>query len=398
MTRDALNQSSTSSAFRNLGGCISGCASVAIFLLAGLIACASAPPVPTSTAPASRSDSQTQTPDSGVTEPAARLASPSPTLALGASKTITLTIWAPEEFSPEAAQGGGVLRRQVEAFAHARPDIAVKFELKSPHGKGGLLDFLVKVQSLVPDRLPDLILIDSREVDVAARTGLLQPLDRDLPSGAFADMLSPAQTLAEHDGQWLTLPLTLDVQHLAYNTKAVSEAPATWDDLLKDGVLFAFAADDDDAFLFQYLENQGRIANSQQPAPLNVSLTTSVLTFFQRARSANLVPDSVLAIKSAHDVWPLFAGGQAQLAQVEASDYLAEHGNVPNTGFAPLPTQDGGAATLVSGWNYAIITQDANRHAAAAAFLNWIDEPSRLAEWAAAAQMVPRAEVHSPYL
>jgi ABC-type glycerol-3-phosphate transport system substrate-binding protein len=389
MTRVARFQVEGSSAFRKLGGRSLCCAWLAFVLLADLTACNSAPLVPTLTPPAPSSAAQTLTPNSAVTEITPPLASPPVSPPIGANRTITLTVWAPEEFSPEAAQGGQVLQHQVEAFAHARPEIAIKFVLKSPMGKGGLLDFLVKVQSLVPERLPDLILIDSREVDAAAHTQLLQPLDRDLPSGAFADLLPPAQALAEYDGQWLTLPLTLDVQHLAYNNKVVSEPPATWDELLKAGVPFAFPADDDDAFLFQYLENRGRISDSQQPTPLNVSVTTSVLTFYQRARAANLVPDSVLGIKTVHEVWPLFAEGQVPLAQVEASDYLAGYGHVPNAGFAPLPTQDGVTTTMVSGWNYAIITKEPLRHAAAAEFLNWIDEPSRLGEWAAAAQLVP---------
>jgi ABC-type glycerol-3-phosphate transport system substrate-binding protein len=377
------------SAYINLGERSFCRASVGLVLLAGLLACSGTSGAVSSSSPAATIGTHPPAPLSAMTGLPSPVASPATTPSPGADQTIGLTIWVPEVFSPEAALGGNMLTRQVDAFSNARPDISIKFVLKSPHGKGGLLDFLVQVQSLVPERLPDMLVIDSREADMAARTGLLQPLDRDLPSGDFADLLPPAQTLAKHDGQWLSLPMTLDVQHLVYNTKAVAAPPATWDDLLKAGVPFAFPADDDDAFLFQYLENQGRIAGSQEPAPLNVSVTTSVLTFFQRTRAASLVPDSVLGIKTAHDVWPLFAEGQVPLAQVEASDYIAENGNVPNSGFAPLPTQDGLATTLVSGWNYVIITGDPHRHAAAAAFLNWIDEPSRLAEWAAAAQMVP---------
>jgi ABC-type glycerol-3-phosphate transport system substrate-binding protein len=361
----------------------------AIVLLSGLFACSNVPFVPTATPASSSRDAPTLLPGSTVTEVPSQFATPIASPSLAGNQPITLTVWVPEQFSPEAAQSGEVLTHQLAEFEQAEPTTAVKFVLKSPYGKGGLLDFLDKVQSLVPDRLPDLIMLDSREVDAAARTGLLQRLDRDLPSGAFADLLPPAQALAMYDGQWLTLPLTLNVQHLAYNAKVVPQAPATWDEVLKSGAPFAFPADDDDAFLFQYLENKGRIADSRQPAPLNVSVTTSVLTFFQRARTANLVPDSVLAVKTVHDVWPLFAEGQVPLAQVEASDYIAGHDHVPNASFAPLPTQDGVTTTLVSGWNYAIITQEPRRHAAAAAFLSWIDEPSRLAEWASVAQVVP---------
>lgn len=389
MTRVAHTRLSSDSAFSNRWGRSFSLAFFAAVILAALVACGIAPVGPAPTAPPSASGEQPTGTSSTRTESPSPPETPIATPSLGVSQAVTLTVWLPEEFSPEAAQGGQVLKRQMDAFALARPDITVKFVLKSASGKGGLLDFLVQVQALVPGRLPDVILIDSRQVDAAARTGLLQPLDRDLPSGAFADLLPPAQTLAKYHGQWLTLPLTLDLQHLAYNTKTVPTPPVTWDDLVKGGAPFAFPADDDDAFLFQYLENQGRITDAQQPAPLNVSVTTSVLTFYQRARAANLIPDSVLAIKSVHDVWPLFADGQVPLAQVQASDFIAEGGRLTNAGFAPLPTQDGLSTTLASSWNYAIVTSDPIRHAAAAEFLNWIDDPSRLAEWATDAQVVP---------
>src|SRR5207247_8018626 len=82
---------------------------------------------------------------------------------LGATRTITLTIWAPEEFAPGTTRSGQVLQRQLDEFSHAHPDITLNFVLKNRYGPGGLLDFLLKVQSLVPGRLPDLVLMDSRE-------------------------------------------------------------------------------------------------------------------------------------------------------------------------------------------------------------------------------------------
>lgn len=389
MTRVAVRSFFGSSAPRNLDGRSLCCALDGFLLLIFLLAPNSTPIASASTHASSSDNRVSSTQNIPVAESKTALPAPISGSPIAADQTITLTVWSPEAFSPEAAEGGQVLQGQIQSFEQTRPNIHVKFELKNPYGKGGLLDFLTKVQTLIPERLPDIILIDSREMDVAARTGLVQTLDRDFPSGTYADMLPPAKTLANHDGVWLSLPIVVDVQHLVYNTKSVSSPPASWDDLIKANAPFAFPAAGDDAFLFQYLENQGRISNSPQPAPLNISVTASVLSFYQRAHANNLVPDSVLGIKSTHDVWPLFADGEVPLAQVEANDYIAEHGRVPNTGFAPLPTLDGSATTIVSSWNYAIVTNDPGRHAAAAAFLNWIDDPARLGEWAIASQMVP---------
>ncbi|MGB8645265.1 MAG: ABC transporter substrate-binding protein [Anaerolineae bacterium] len=306
-----------------------------------------------------------------------------------AATNITLTVWAPEEFTPEAARGGQVLERQLAEFTQAHPNIRVSFVLKSPYGKGGLLDFMLKVQALVPARLPDLIIIDSKQVDAAAKADFLQPLSQDLPAGAMADLFPPAQKMARYNGDWLVLPITLDVQHLAYHKQVVHGPLGSWDQVLAAKAPFAFPADDDDAFLFQYLQNHGRLSAAEHPGPLDAAVIMTVLTFFQQLRAANLAPDNTLSIKSTHDVWPLFADGQAALAQVEASDYLTGASRIADASFAPLPTQDGKTTTLVSSWNYAIVTSDPQRHAAAAELLNWLNEPARMAEWAAAAGMVP---------
>ncbi len=362
---------------------------VFIMILLGLTACYGTPVAPTPPTSTPRGSDRLLTPTPTAAETSSPAVSPTRTPLLSATKTITLTIWAPEEFAPEAANGGQVLQRQIDEFTRAHPDIAVNFVLKSRSGKGGLLDFMLKVQSLIPARLPDLIVIDSREMDAAAKAELLQPLDHDLPSGALADLVPPAQQLAKHEGQWLGLPVTLDVQHLVYNKQLVRTPPANWNQLLTGSALFAFPADDDDAFLFQYLENHGRLPVTRQIVPLDLGVTTAVLSFYQRARAANLVPDRVFAITTPSEAWQAFADGQAPLAQVAAGDYVAGREQVANTSFAPLPTQDGAATTLVSSWNYAILTSDEERHQAAADFLNWINEPSRLAQWATAAHAIP---------
>ncbi len=353
-----------------------------LFFLLALAACSTQTP---SSLPGATPGTVTPTPLPATETPIVPTAVPT----IGPTSNITLTVWAPEEFSPESAHGGQVLQAQLDEFSRSHPDIRVNYVLKNREGKGGLLDFLLKVQSLVPERLPDLIVLDSKQMDAVAKADLLHPLDHDLPAGAMADLIPPAQKFARSDGAWLSLPVTLDIQHLAVNKQSVRTPPATWDQLLSGTASFAFPADDDDAFLFQYLQNHGRLSTATQPTPLDPAVILNVLTFFQRARAANLVPDSTMSVKTVHDVWPVFAEGHAAMAQVDASDYLAGSSKVPNTSFAPLPTQDGTPATLVSSWNYGIVTADPRRQAAAAELLNWLNEPSRIAEWATAANMVP---------
>ncbi len=358
---------------------------IAIGLVCLLILAAGCASVPVNTTPPAATVQPTPPSLSTPAPPAA----PTSTSPASASSILTLTVWAPEALSPEAARGGQVLQRQLEEFSRSEPGIRVSYVLKNPYDQGGLVDFLLQVQALVPSRLPDVIVIDSTQVDAVARAKLLQPLDHDLPAGAMSDLFSPAQKLARVDGRWLALPVTVDVQHLAFSKETVPKPPATWENMLTSGGLFAFPADGDDAFLFQYLENGGRFTTGRQPGQLDASVILGVLAHFEQERAAKLVPDSTLGIKTTHEAWPLFANGQVALAQVEASDFWAGMERLPNAGYAALPTQDGRETSLVATWDLAIVTSDPVRHAAAAQLLNWLNEPSRLSEWAVAARVIP---------
>jgi ABC-type glycerol-3-phosphate transport system substrate-binding protein len=124
--------------------------------------------------------------------------------------------------------------------------------------------------------------------------------------------------------------------------------------------------------------------------------TTQVLNFFKRARDQNLLPENAISLKTADEVWSSFAAGQAPLAQVSASRYLADRDKIPNTQFALVPTRDGKTATLASGWAFAVITNDPARQAAIARFVPWFIQGERLAPWLRAAHHLPTSRATIP--
>lgn len=312
-----------------------------------------------------------------------------PAPALTKTQIITLTVWTTEELSPIAARGGRAFKNQVDAFTRAQPNLRVEFVLKKASGKGGMLDFLVNTHAVAPQLLPDLIVLDSRELDAAAQTGLLQPLDDDFPAGVYADLFPPAQKIARVEGAWLALPIFLEAEHLVYNMARVKKPPLTWNDVISNSATFLFPTDGEDGFLAQYLALGGALQDVNANPTLNADATIQVLTFYRRARDANAIPDSALAIKTVDEAWSLFAAGQGAMAQVSASQFLAERDKVPNANFAPLPTRDGQVTTLAYAWTYAMVTTDPARQRATVEFLQWLTASPRLAEWANAARKIP---------
>ncbi len=328
-----------------------------------------------------------------IASPTLATRAPVPTSAAtaDASEPTVLTLWVPEEFATGAERGGDILEKQIAEFQAAHPNIKLNYVLKTPYGKGGIVDWLTQLDELLPDRLPDAAIVDSRELDQLEKLSLLQPLQRDLPSGAYWDLFPPAQRIARRAGVWDNQPLTLDTEHLVYDSQRVAAPPLSWQDVLTNTTQFAFAADSTDTFLFHYLENGGSLEPQEHPV-LDTSVMQSILDYYQRARANGNLNENTALIKSAREVMPLFVTGQTPMAQVRARDFMIERSRLPNALAAPIPTRDGRATTMVSGWSFVILNRDATKQDAAAQYLAWMIDPAHMGEWANAARMIPASK------
>lgn len=305
---------------------------------------------------------------------------------------ITLTLWTTEDLASSATPNGRVLQDQLDAFDAANPNIHIDIALKKPYGKGGLLDLLMTTHAVVPARLPDLVMLDASQVPPAMEEGALQPLDDLLPADLKKDFFPFAVQTAQYRDRWVAIPFSADVEHLVYNKAVIHPAPRTWNDALKQKASLLLPLGGDDAFLLQYFALGATLSDATNQPTIDLGAATQVLTFFKLGRDQNLTPDAALGLKSADEVWPTFAAGQAAMTQVPASRYLAERDRLPsslNAAFAPVPTRDGRIATVATAWVLAIPTNDPARQAAAARFIQWMIQAERLAPWLRAMRRLP---------
>lgn len=316
---------------------------------------------------------------------------PTREMTITATRPLTLTLWAPEEFAPGAERGGDVLQARIAAFEAAHPDIRLNYVLRAPYGKGGIVDWITQLHELMPDRLPDAAIVDSRELDRLQELGLLQPLNRALPAGAYWDLFPPAQKIARRDGVWNNQPLVLDFELLAYDTRRIDAPPLSWQDVLTTTTQFDFAADSTDTFLLHYLHDGGSLSPTEHPA-LDSGIMQAVLENFQRARANGNLNQAAASMKSAREILPLFLAGQSPLAQLRARDFLSERARLTDAAAASVPTRDGRVTTLASAWSLVILTPDPARRQAAQALLAFLDEPAFLGAWTQAARLTPASK------
>jgi ABC-type glycerol-3-phosphate transport system substrate-binding protein len=358
-----------------------------LFLAVALAACDTSAATPTPIAP-------TPTPPANIP----LSISPAPTLSATRAPggPITLTIWAPSPFSPGSDNPiRQMLIRQYADFA-ASPDGTPAMVLtKKDRGPGGLLDLLKTAKPVAPEILPDLIALDTSDLEIAARAGLLQPIDRSIPTDFTADFFPAARDLGSVDGELYGLVYSLDLEHAAYNTKVTATAPITWSEILTATRRYVFAVHDagtsvSEAVLAQYFALGGTLLGADQQPALDQDTLIGLLNLYQQAQRKAVLPADILDFTGPIDTWAAFNSTGAAMVNVPASRYILLQNSAPTVQFAALPAFDHQpTAPIARGWALALVTRDPRRQAAALRLAQWLLAPERNGAWTESAGVLP---------
>jgi ABC-type glycerol-3-phosphate transport system substrate-binding protein len=376
---------------------------LSLVLAAVLAGCRGAPAMPTP-----------ETGDSPASSVAIATAPPAPlaaqlitaTPATGPSSPsdgMTLTLWTTLAFSPtQAITGGRILAGELATFEATHPGVRLQVLLKEPYGAGGLLNSLLKTGPVVPELLPDLIVLDVNELAAAVEAGYLQPLDGLLPADLVADLYPFAREAATFDGRLFGLQYQADLDHLVYNTGKISLAPRSWPGVLSNPGPYLFPAGGrsglaDDALLAQYLAVREQTGVGQDRAFLDERSLATVLQFYYDALSRGIVPARIANYHSTDDYWNDYVGGEVALAQVSAHRYLQEKQRLPGSAVAAVPGMHGPARPISRGWALALVTADPARQAAAVDLMKQLLTPTANAAWNRAAATLPTRAAALPH-
>ena len=334
-----------------------------------------------------------------ATSPTASL-SPNPTVEVAVEptpSTIRLTVWAPVEFTPSGdEEGADLLRQQMAEFQNLNPAIQVVYEPKPLEGPAGLLTYLRAASAVAPTIVPDLIVIPAAGLDEAAQTGLLFPLEGLLEEGLREDLYPFATRDTRVEGEWLAVPLAVQVEHgvtragrrlpvpipLDLNDLSVPNAP-TW--------LFAGQGVEEgemsNALLLQLLAIEGALPGPGALPPAEELV--ALLAAFQAAEENGTISRQVLSIDETEAIISRLQQGQVDLVETDSRSYLAEQQEGTPVRFAPLPTLTGMQTAVVDGFLIGLTTDDERRQAAAAQYLSWLLDPPQLAAWSRTSNWLP---------
>jgi len=338
------------------------------------------------------------TPGADTVAPPTTQPPPQQTPAVDATPTpqiITLTVWTTELFSPtQTFSGGQILTQQVVQFEEAHADAALEFVVKKPYGKGGILDYLLTTQLVVPELLPDLALIDIDELGTAVQAGLLQPFDDWAPSDLAEDLYPAIQQSNSYEGQLYGLQLFDDLEHLAYNTGKLAVPPRSWPGVLSNPGPYIFPAGGEaglanDAFWIQYLAAASESPDvAETGAALDEGSLVSVFQYYQEGLTRGIFPATIQSYHGVVDCWKEYQAGAAALSHVSAHLYLSDE-VVAGTSAALIPGSSGPAASINQGWALALVATDPARQALASDFALQMMTPEVNAAWNRAVRYLP---------
>ncbi|MCK6580222.1 MAG: extracellular solute-binding protein [Anaerolineae bacterium] len=365
-----------------------------IWVVGGLIGCAlagcaGAAPTPAAEMALQALPSASPSPSAPLTP----IASPAPLPTETGPRT--LMIWMPDVLAPTDNADAEVQRAVwITAFETLEGDLTVTMRLKRAADVGGIFQTLRSASLVAPTALPDLALLRRVDLLAAVALGLVRPLDPTGVTALIQDMYPSEIALGSVEGDLYALPFTVDVAHLALNPEAALTDSDAWtfDAVLsrRDTLLFPAgrAGIANETFLAQYRAAAAGATTQDEGVPVDAAALEAVFSFYQSARTAEIIPASVLDYTAANDYIDQVITGTAA-GVISSSSFLTLRDSGTALAFAPLPTRDGEPAALIDGWMWVITTGDAARQADALRFLSWVFDVDRHADYTRALHMLP---------
>jgi multiple sugar transport system substrate-binding protein len=301
-----------------------------------------------------------------------------------------LRLWLPPQFDPNSGTlAGDLLKQQLNTFSQRRPNLQVEVRIKALDGPGGLLDSLTNASAAAPLALPDVVALPRPDLETAALKGLLHPFDGLTPAMDDSDWYDYARQLGRLQNSTFGLPFAGDAMMLVYYTSQVPKPPADWGSVLGLTTPLAFAAADPQSLfsLAQYQAEGGAVRDDQGRPYLDPAVLEKVLRFYLDASKNGAMPTWLTQLQNDDQVWEAFKERRASMAIAWNSLYFNQV--ITNTNAAPLPTENGKAFTLATGWVWALASSQPDHLEMGAQLAEFLTDTTFLGPWTQAAGYLP---------
>ncbi len=311
-------------------------------------------------------------------------------------QTIPILIWVDAAlFEMPDASNESLLLQQIEAFETQNPAYSVELRVKRATGSGGMLDSLRNAAAAAPNNLPDVVALGTRNLQLAARDGSLQPLellaDLEMPN----DVMEALMNDVVYEETIVGIPFAGRAYISAYDSVAVDYRPVELDDLVENETSFVFPGADNQALTVfsMYYTAGGVIGSAEDPYAIDMALLELTLTRIEELALAGLVSQSSTAYADPLAVWQAQREFPESIYVTDTQQIIANYDQVTNLGSTLVPTVTGRtSAALVDTWHYAVVSEAPDKQLGATELLNYLLAPEQLGAWALDSGFIPLRE------
>ncbi len=295
---------------------------------------------------------------------------------------LTLTLWVPEFLDPYAEDSGAaILDTQIVTFSQTHPDVQTQIIVKKGRGPGGLYNLLSTAYEAAPSVLPDVIVLETTDLQAAIKGGFVQPLDAS--RGDEETYFSFALQGIADDQAIYGIPYLAQGDLMLYRKGLSATPPLSWTTVLTAGYAMLFPAAPpngiaDDALLAIYLGTGGATANEDGNPTLERVHLEEMYRFFSRMVETHLLdPTMAMELPDAAACAEKYRAGIAWLSPIPFTTYWT--GPWPRSRPTWAPTPNGKATGIVHTWSLAIVASDPTRKQAALHLAQWLTAPEQMA-------------------
>jgi multiple sugar transport system substrate-binding protein len=303
---------------------------------------------------------------------------------------VTLTIWLPPQFDPNAGTpAGDLLKARLEQFSQQHAGVSIQVRLKAPSGPASLLDSLAAASAAAPMALPDLVILSRDELESASLKGLIIPLDGLTQQLNDPDWYNYARQMSTLQGSHFGLPFAGDALALLYRPANLAALTSDWNSVLRQYTPLAFPAVDPQAMvtLALYESVGGPVVDSQGRPTLSADALAQVLSLYNSGSKNGIFPAWLTEYDTDGQAWEAYREDRAQMVVTWISHYLS--GAPADTSALPLPPLGKTSLTLSTGWLWALPDGHPDRRAIDVELSEWLVDSSFLAKWSAATGYLP---------
>jgi hypothetical protein len=306
----------------------------------------------------------------------------------------TLRVWLPPEIALSTEEGAAILNAQLAAYRSNHPTVQLTIEQKAVSGQSGILNYLRTGRTVAPTILPDLIAIPIDQLAPALAENLIYPMDGIIETSLLEDLYPAALNLVLKENRLSGYPFILTgLPQLAYNSETVTTTiPTRWEALTVLPNKFVFPANGTMGGILGlefYLAAGGTLSNDAGQVALQVEPLATALQQLFTAKSSGFILDQSSNYSTQLESWQLFLAGTADFTLTSSEQYLQQRDENGQFLVTAVPGINQPLTPLLSGWAWAITTDDPAQKELLSELLNSLIASDQLGEWSYASNYLP---------